>query len=154
MIVSTHRMARANARYGRIVTGIYTALTCCCSPVCGRGVGLRARANHHGIAPNTTLGFRSQRPWRRCTGGYAAAHRIRIRRRGRRPPSPRWCCLIVAVAYIRHANLLWIFLAPPSAEPRSHLRHDRRPAGECCRHASRPLPHMAIRRHPPRHFPR
>jgi hypothetical protein len=59
-----------NARYGKIVLVSYAALNgLLLIVVCAGSWFLAARANGHGIAPNTSLGFRSQHTLASCTDG-------------------------------------------------------------------------------------
>jgi len=62
-----------NARYGRIILGSYAALNgVLLVVVCAGAWILAARANSHGIAPNTTLGFRSEHTLTSLHGWYVA----------------------------------------------------------------------------------
>jgi hypothetical protein len=103
----------ANARYGRIVLGIYTALNGLLLIVgCAGAWFFNARANSHGIAPNTTLGFRSQHTLASLHGWYVAQrvgfHFVAVAATAITVA----VFVIVAVAFIRRLNALWIFIVP------------------------------------------
>jgi hypothetical protein len=103
----------ANARYGRIVLGIYVALNGLLLIVaCAGAWFFAARSNRHGIAPNTTLGFRSQHTLASLHGWYVAQrvgfHFVAVAA----TVITVAVFAIVAVALIRRLNALWIFIVP------------------------------------------
>ena len=81
-----------NARYGRIVLRIYTALNRLLRIVgCAGAWFFNARANSHGIAPNTTLGFARSTRWLLCTDGTSHNGSDFISSRSLPPPSLSRC---------------------------------------------------------------
>jgi hypothetical protein len=102
-----------NARYGRIVLGIYAALNGLLLIVVSVSAWFfAARANSHGIAPNTTLGFRSQHTLASLHGWYVAQrvgfHFVAVAA----TVITVAVFAIVAVAFIRRLNALWILIVP------------------------------------------
>lgn len=111
--MTTNSMAAANARYGRIVMGIYTALNLLLLTGVSAGTWiLTVRARHHGIAPNTTLGFRTQATLASLHGWYVA-QRVGFQFVAVSTTIVTAVVLaVIVVAHTRHKNPLWIFLAP------------------------------------------
>jgi hypothetical protein len=102
-----------NARYGRIVLGIYAAVNgLLLIAVCASTWFFTARANSHGIAPNTTLGFRSQHTLASLHGWYVAQrvgfHFAAVAN----TVIAAAVFTVVAVAFIRRWNAAWILVAP------------------------------------------
>jgi hypothetical protein len=102
-----------NARYGRIVLGIYAAVNgLLLIAVCASTWFFTARANSHGIAPNTTLGFRSQHTLASLHGWYVAQrvgfHFVAVAA----TVITVAVFAVVAVAVIRRMNALWILIVP------------------------------------------
>ena len=102
-----------NARYGRITVRISTALNGLLLIVICAGLWFfAARANSHGIPPNTTLGFRSQRTLASLHGWYVA------QRVGFHFAAIAVTVVIavvfaiIAVAYVRRVNPMWILIVP------------------------------------------
>src|ERR1700761_1861592 len=102
-----------NARYGRIVLGIYTALNGLLLIVgCAGAWFFNARANSHGIAPNTTLGFRSQHTLASLHGWYVA-QRVGFHFAAVAATVITVAVfVIVAVALVRRLNPMWILVVP------------------------------------------
>ena len=102
-----------NARYGRITLRIWTVSNGVL--LIGVSAGLwffAARANSHGIQPNTSLGFRSQRTLASLHGWYVA-QRVGFQFAAVATTVITVAVLaIVAVAYIRRLNPMWIMLVP------------------------------------------
>src|SRR5277367_1901249 len=102
-----------NARYGRIILGSYAALNgVLLVVVCAGAWILAARANSHGIAPNTTLGFRSEHTLTSLHGWYVAQrvgfHFVAV--------SATIITVAVlgtiAVVFVRRLNAMWILIVP------------------------------------------
>lgn len=111
--MTTNSMAAANARYGRIIMGIYTAVNLLMLiGVSAATWILTVRAHHHGIAPNTTLGFRTQATLASLHGWYVA-QRVGFQFVAVSATIVTAAVLtVVVVAYTRRNHPLWIFLAP------------------------------------------
>jgi hypothetical protein len=103
----------ANARYGKIVLVSYTVFNGLMLIVaCAGSWFLAARANSHGIAPNTSLGFRSQNT-------LASLHRWYVAQRVgfhfaaiANTIITAAVFAVVAVAFIRRWNAAWILVTP------------------------------------------
>ncbi|MGH3971199.1 MAG: hypothetical protein ACRDTV_24620 [Mycobacterium sp.] len=102
----------ANARYGRITLRIYAALNGLLLIVVCAGLWFfTARANSHGIAPNTSLGFRSQHTLASLHGWYVA-QRVGFHFAAIADTIVTVVVLaIMAVAYIRFRPM-WVLIAP------------------------------------------
>lgn len=102
-----------NARYGRIVLGSYTAFNGLM--LVGVSVGawiLNSRAHSHGIAPNTTLGFRSEHTLTSLHGWYVA-QRVGFQFAAISATVITVAVLAtVAVAFLRRLNAMWILIVP------------------------------------------
>jgi hypothetical protein len=103
----------ANARYGRIILGLYAAL----NAVLLVGVSavlwyFNARAHSHGISPNAQLGFRTQHTLASLHGWYVA------QRAGFHFAAVAATVITVivlafiAIAAVRRLNPWWILLVP------------------------------------------
>lgn len=106
-------MQAANARYGRIVIRFYVAFHGLLLTVVCVGVWfLAARSNSNGIPPNTSLGFRTQHTLASAQGWYAA-QRVGFHI-GAVAVTVITAAMVavVAVAYIRRLNPMWILIAP------------------------------------------
>ena len=102
-----------NARYGRIVLGLYAGfnglLLLAASAILW---WLNARAHRHGIAPNTTLGFRSQHTLASLHGWYVA-QRVGFHFAAVATTVITVAVLVaIAVAFIRRLNPMWILVMP------------------------------------------
>jgi hypothetical protein len=109
----TYTGETANARYGRIVLGSYAALNALLLlVVCAGAWILTARANSHGLAPSTTLGFRSEHTLTSLHGWYVAQrvgfHFVAISA----TVITVAVFAIVAVAFVRRLNAMWILIVP------------------------------------------
>ncbi|WP_293003243.1 hypothetical protein [Mycobacterium sp.] len=106
-------MAAANARYGRIIMGVYTLVNVVLlvSLVVGAWI-FTGRAHHHEIAPNTTLGFRSQATLASLHGWYVA-QRVGFQFVAIAATAVTAAVLAtIVIAYLRGPKPLWIFAAP------------------------------------------
>jgi hypothetical protein len=102
-----------NARYGRIVLGSYTAFNgLLLIAACAGSWFLAARADSHGIAPNTSFGFRSQQTLASLHGWYAAQrvgfHFAAVAN----TVIAAAVFAVIAVAFIRRWNAAWMLVAP------------------------------------------
>lgn len=102
-----------NARYGRIVLRSYAALNAVLLLVTSIGAWvLDAQANRHGIAPSTTVGFRSEHTLTSLHGWYVA------QRVGFHFAAVSVTVITVlvlgtlGVAYARRLNAFWILAVP------------------------------------------
>jgi hypothetical protein len=109
----TYTGETTNARYGRIVLRSYAALNALLLiAVCVGAWLLNAQANHHGIAPSTTLGFRSEHTLTSLHGWYVA-QRVGFHFAAISTTVVTALVLgIVAVAFTRRLNALWILIVP------------------------------------------
>jgi hypothetical protein len=102
-----------NARYGRIVLGIYAVINAV--TLIGAAIGLwvlSARANHRGIAPNTSLGFRTQHTLASLHGWYVG-QRVGFRFAAISTTVIAVAVLVVlAAALLRGRKLWWIVPVP------------------------------------------
>lgn len=103
----------ANARYGRIVLVSYAVLNgLLLTVVCAGAWFLAVRANSHGIAPNTSLGFRSQHTLASLHGWYVA-QRVGFHFAAVADTIVTVVVFaIVAAAFIRRLNPIWILIIP------------------------------------------
>lgn len=103
----------ANARYGRIVLGGYAALNgVLLVSVCVGTWILNAHANRHGIAPSTTVGFRSEHTLTSLHGWYVA-QRVGFHFAAISTTIITVAVVgIVAVAFARRLNAVWILIVP------------------------------------------
>jgi hypothetical protein len=103
----------ANARYGKIVLVSYAALNGLpLIVVCAGSWFLAARASSHAIAPNTSLGFRSQHTLASLHGWYVA-QRVGFRFAAIGATIVTSAVFaIVGVAFIRRSNPMWILIVP------------------------------------------
>jgi hypothetical protein len=102
-----------NARYGRITLRIYMALNGLLLIIVCAGLWFfAARANSHGIPPNTSLGFRSQHSLASLHGWYVA-QRVGFHFAAVADTVITVAVFaLVAVAYIRRLNPMWILIVP------------------------------------------
>jgi len=101
-----------NARYGRIVLGIYAAINAV--TMIGAAIALwvlSARANHRGIDPNTSVGFRTQRTLASLRGWYAA-QRVGFHFAAISTTVITVVVLVALVALLRRRKLWWIVPVP------------------------------------------
>jgi len=102
-----------NARYGRISIGLTAGFNLVLLIIACAGLWfLAARANRHGIAPSTTLGFRTQHTLASLHGWYVA------QRVGFHFAAIATTIItvvvfaIVAAVYVRRLNPMWIMIVP------------------------------------------
>jgi hypothetical protein len=102
-----------NARYGRISIRINAGLNLLLLTVICAGLWfLAARANSHGIPPNASLGFRSQHTLASLRGWYVA-QRVGFHFAAVASTVVTAAVFaIVAVAYTRRVNPMWILIVP------------------------------------------
>lgn len=102
-----------NARYGRMTLRICTAFNGLLLIVICAGLWVfAARANSHGIPPNTSLGFRSQHTLASLHGWYAA-QRVGFHFAAVADTFVTATVFaITAVAYVRRWNPMWILIIP------------------------------------------
>ena len=102
-----------NARYGRIVLGLYAGFNgLLLLAACAILWWFNARAHRHGIAPNTTLGFRSQHTLASLHGWYVA-QRVGFHFAAVATTVITVAVLVaIAVAFIRRLNPMWILVMP------------------------------------------
>jgi hypothetical protein len=102
-----------NARYGRITLRIWTASNAVLLLAASAGLWVfAARANRRGIQPNTSLGFRSQHTLASLQGWYVA-QRAGFHFAAIATTLVTVAVLvIVAVAYVRRLNPMWIMIVP------------------------------------------
>jgi len=102
-----------DARYGRPALWIFAGFNVLLLVgACGGSWILADSANHRGISPNTTTGFRSQHTLASLHGWYVAQ---RVGFRFAAVATTIILVIVVAVivvALIRHLNPLWIVVAP------------------------------------------
>jgi hypothetical protein len=103
----------ANARYGRIVLGVYAGFNGLLLVVaCGVLWWLNARAHRHGISPNTSLGFRSQHTLASLHGWYVA-QRVGFHFAAVAVTVITVAVLaVLAVAFVRRLNPMWVLIVP------------------------------------------
>jgi hypothetical protein len=102
-----------NARYGRITIRIYAGLNLLLLVVVCAGLWFFvAKADSHGIAPNTSLGFRSQHTLASLHGWYVA-QRVGFHFAAIGTTIITAAVFaIVAVVYIRRLNPMWVMIVP------------------------------------------
>jgi len=103
----------ANARIGRIVLGVYAGFNGLLLVIaCGVLWWLNTRAHHHGISPNTSLGFRSQHTLSSLHGWYVA-QRVGFHFAAIAVTVITVAVLaVLAVAFVRRLNPMWVLLVP------------------------------------------
>lgn len=103
----------ANARYGRLVLSIYAAFNgLLLIAVCAGLWFFSARANSHGIPPNTNLGFRSQHTLASLRGWYIA-QRVGFHFAAIADTIITAAVfMIMAAVFFRRLNPMWILIVP------------------------------------------
>jgi flagellar basal body-associated protein FliL len=102
-----------NVRYGKITLLIYTALNVLLLVVICVGLWIfAARANSHGIPPNTHLGFRSQHTMASLHGWYVA-QRVGFHFAAIADTVVTAVVFaILALVFVRRSNPIWILILP------------------------------------------
>lgn len=102
-----------NGRYGRMTIGLYLGVNAfLLILISGGSWFFAARANNRGIAPNTSLGFRSQYTLSSLHGWYVAQ---RVGFHFAAVAATAITCAvfaIVAIAFFRRSNPMWMLFIP------------------------------------------